>query len=554
MAQTRHNPWWVWTGWLIFLAVIFLPSVWFFALTVAEEIGRAVAGQGAALGLSTRPMLLLIRSLALGGGAAALALALGTATGFLTTRVSFPGRRLLFVALLFPFLLPGYVYATAWVELLAPRALVSGMAASPSPVYSLGSSVLVLALCLFPWVHLAAGTGFASIESHLEDAARLALGGGRRFAAVSLPLVAGALAMAGLFVFVVAFKCHTIPMLMRQRVFATETLIAYEALGDDRAAAMNGLVIVVVALLALPAALWTARRRKRVAVEGISAPWRSSQAAGLFHWRKPGLAALAPPIALAVFFVAVAAPLAVLLHSAGAWSNYVIVWESAWPQVLNGLASAAVTATVALFLGFVLALHVGGPRDSLRRRMPGWRAAPTLAALFVLFALPAPVLDLGLIRFWNRPGPMGWLYDSPAMLVLGQTAAFLPIAVLGLSVGLRQIDPKLIEAADMAGLRPGTVARRILWPMLRAWRLGVWLIVFVLSLNDSEAAVLLAPAGQATLSVRIMTLLHYAPDAQVSALCAIQVAVIAAALGLTTAAALAWRNVARRFAAWRLLR
>jgi iron(III) transport system permease protein len=542
MARTHHSPWWLWAGWLIFFGVIFLPSVWFFTLTVAEETGRVAAGQGVAAGPSARTTRLLVRSLALGGGAAAVALALGTATGYLTTRVSFPGRRLFFVALLLPFFLPGYVYATTWVELLAPRAVVSGIGPSPSPVYSLGSSIIVLGLYLFPWVHLIAGAGFASIESHLEDAARLVLGGGRRFVAVTLPLVAGALAVAGLFDFVVGFKSHTIPMLMRQRVFASETLIAYERLGDDRAAAMKGLVIVIVALVALAVALWIALRRKRIAVEGISAPWRSSQAAGLFNGRKPRFGALAMAVALVVFSMTVVAPLAVLVHAAGAWSNYVVVWESAWPQVIHGLTSATAVATVTMILGFVLALQIGGPGRLLGSRLSSFGAGLALAALFVLFALPAPVLDLGLIRFWNRPGPMGWVYDSSAMLVLGQTAAFLPIAVLGLSVGLRRIDPGLIEAAEMAGLPWWTITRRILWPMLRTWLLGVWAIVFVLSLNDAEAAVLLAPAGQATLSVRIMTLLHYAPDAQVSALCVIQVVVTAIAVGLVAVVALAWRQ------------
>jgi ABC-type spermidine/putrescine transport system permease subunit II len=131
------------------------------------------------------------------------------------------------------------------------------------------------------------------------------------------------------------------------------------------------------------------------------------------------------------------------------------------------------------------------------------------------------------------------------MLVLGQTAAFLPVAVLGLLVALRRIEPRLIEAAEIAGLPWPTIALRVLAPMMRAWLIGVWAVVFVLSLNDAETAVLLAPAGQATLSVRIMTLLHYAPDAQVAALCVIQVVVTALAIAIVAGAAMGWRHRGR---------
>ena len=531
MGQPRQSKW-LWAGWLLFVGLIFLPSVWFFVFTLGEAIIRPAATLFAGAGSATRTLNLLARSLILCAGATCLALILGTTTGWLTTRIAFRSRRLFFAALLLPFLLPGYIYATAWIELLAP-ALPAGDTAPPrSMVYSLWSATLLLALHLYPWVHLVAGAGFASIEGHLEDAARLALNGPTRLVRITLPLLAGVLAPAALFVFVIGLKSHNIPMLLRQSVFATEIMIAYEALADDRGAALKGLLCVAVSLVGLGLALWVALRRRRIAVEGISSPWQDSAIP-----TRVG-AMIAATIAAVILALAVALPIAVLTRTAGAWSNYALVWKSAWPQVVNSLITASAVATLSLILGFLLAEQIVRSGRLL--------AALTVSALFMLFALPAPVLDLGLIRFWNRPGPMGWVYDSPAMLVLGQTATFLPIAVLGLSVALRRIDPRLIEAAELAGLPWQTIALRILAPILRVWLLGVWTVVFVLSLNDADSAVLLAPAGLATLSVRIMTLLHYAPDAQVSALCIIQVVLTATTIGLVAIAAAVSRKAMQR--------
>jgi len=529
MRRILHNGW-LWAGGVVFVGLIFLPSIWVFAATIGGAL-LGLGGEGAALAApSGRVAGLIGRSVALGAGAMGVALLLGTATGFATTRVRFPGRRLLFALLVLPILIPGYTYALAWVDWLAPGGVPPpiGTAAEArrSPVYSLGAAIVVLGLHLFPWVHVVAGAGFAATERRLDEAGRFALGGAARFARITLPLVAGVLAAAGLFVFVLGLKNQGVPELLRQRVFATEILIAYQLFLDERQAALKGLAGLLVALAALGLALWLALRRRRIGIEGLSAPWRGEAGEGEGRSER-GRAVAAAGLALAVFGVAFVAPMFILVRAAGAWENYRIVLASAQAQIVTGLATAAAVATACVALGFLLAEIVV--------RAKGFAAALIVVAVFVLFALPAPVLDIGLIRFWNRPGPLGAVYDSPAMLVLGQTAAFLPIAVIGLWVARRRIAPHLLEAAELAGLPWRTIAGRIVAPLLRGWFAALWAIVFVLALNDVEAAVLLAPPGGDTIAVRIMTLLHYAPDAQVAALCVVQVALAATVIGVVAA-------------------
>ncbi len=72
-------------------------------------------------------------------------------------------------------------------------------------------------------------------------------------------------------------------------------------------------------------------------------------------------------------------------------------------------------------------------------------------------------------------------------------------------------------------------------------------LVFVLALNEVQASLLLAAPGQATMSVRAMTLLHYAPDRLVAAYCLIAWAAgLAPVLLLAAVARLAghfWRKL-----------
>lgn len=473
-------------GWLLFLLLIFIPSLWSLCRAALERIAAVASGAAGPIGPGGRGWVLMARSVAIASGAAMLALVLGVATAYATTRVAFRGRRLLFSAMLISFFLPGYVYAIAWLDLFSPPSPERAGAGSGGFLYSPMSAALLLGLHLYPWAHLVAGAGFASIDRRIEEAGRLCMSRRLRFAKITIPLVAGVLAACGLFVFALSLKNSNIPELLRQRVFATEILIAYQAFVDEGQAALKGLACVGVSLVALALASWIALRRKRISVEGLSAPWRTENVEqGTWLWP------VAATLALAVLVATVVVPLAVLARMAGSWSNYEIVWKSAFPQIGRGLATAASVATVSVAVGLALAEGLMRAGRSARVLLVG--------AIFVLFALPAPVLDIGLINFWNRPGLMGRIYDSPAMLVLGQTAAFLPIATIGLWLALRRLDPCLFEAAQLAPIGWAARARWIAWPLLRGWIVALWTVIFILSVNDAEAAVLLAPAGGATL-------------------------------------------------------
>ena len=157
------------------------------------------------------------------------------------------------------------------------------------------------------------------------------------------------------------------------------------------------------------------------------------------------------------------------------------------------------------------------------------------AAMVVLFALPASVAAMAQIGFWNRaagPALARAFYDSGLMLPLGLVTVTLPVAWLVLHARMRQTPPVLVEGEQ---LQPVGAARR--WWELTAPRLGrpvlaAAALVFVLCIHEVQASILLAAPGQATMSIRSMTLLHYAPDSLVAAFCLIQLAILLLGLAL----------------------
>jgi len=124
------------------------------------------------------------------------------------------------------------------------------------------------------------------------------------------------------------------------------------------------------------------------------------------------------------------------------------------------------------------------------------------------------------------------------MLVVAHVARFLPFGVYAVASRVRHIDPVLTEAASLPNVGWW---RRFLWvrlPMFTPAIAVTLLVVFVLSLGELGASLLISPPGQATLPMRIYNLLHYGATDVVSALSLIMVLVA----GLACAALLIVRQ------------
>jgi iron(III) transport system permease protein len=244
-------------------------------------------------------------------------------------------------------------------------------------------------------------------------------------------------------------------------------------------------------------------------------------------WRPAILTAAAIVLGLALVL-----PLALLLREAQGVRS--------WPAVVQGSSTAIANSLVLAALGATLAAGVGLCLGYARARASGRIGAVGDLALVVLFAVPSTVVGVGLIGMWNRPGLLGTLYGTGAMLVLAYLARFLPVAVLGLAAAVRFVPTSHEEAAATAGAGWTRTMAQIVVPQVATGLLAVWVIVFVLAFGELGASILVAPPGEATLPIRIYTLIANAPPAQVAALAILQSAVVLAPLLL-----LAWAVAGR---------
>jgi iron(III) transport system permease protein len=465
-----------------------------------------------ALLLDARQRALLANTAALGAGTALLATCIGAPLGLVLARVPLRFRPAWRIALAAPLLLPPYVIALAWIHLGGQAGLVAattGIDLLSKWTYSLPGAVVVLSLVLYPLSMLATEVALRQVEPRLEEAALVVASPYRTLRHITLPLVAPAIGAAALVIFVLAVSEFGVPGLLRVRVFTTEVFTAFAALYDfSRAMVLTwpllGLSVVVAAAAAL-----LVGERLRVTRRGVT----GARPVAFEGWTRRGSAGAA-----CVTAVALIAPLAVLTREAIGVRSLTALVEGSGDAIRTSLTLAALAATMAT----AIAVWIGYARARARRRA----GILTDVLLVALCAVPSTVVGVGLIGVWNRAGVFGGIYGTNGMLLLAYLARCLPVAALGLAAGVQYVPASHEEAAAVGGAGWWRTMTRIVLPQMTVALVATWTVAFILAFGELGASILVVPPGQATLPIRIYTLIANAPSAEVAALALLQSVVI----------------------------
>jgi iron(III) transport system permease protein len=489
-------------------------------LPVAYLLTTTTTVAGGALMPDSRQRGLLYNTALLGIGTALLATAIGAPLGIALARVPFRGKTLLRLVAAVPVLLPPYVVALAWVFLGGSRGLLSRLGGADGLsewTNSLPGAVLVLSLVLYPLSMLATEAAVRRIDGRLEEAALLVAPPGRVLRHITLPLAAPGVLAAALVIFVLAVSEFGVPGLLQVRVYTTEVFTAFAALYDFNRAILLAvpLLVLCVAVAAMAAVvlgdrLVTTRRTTGVSLVTFPA------------WRAPAAVAAFLVIAAAVGF-----PVAILVREALGARSLPAALGGSGQAIANSLILAAVGATavvaVAVWLGYAQA------RTGRRFRLAA-------QILFVaLFAVPSTIVGVGLIGLWNRPETAA-IYGTEAMFLLAYLARFVPVAALILSAAAAAVSVSHEEAAATSGAGWLRTMCRIVLPQMQIGMAAAWAIAFVLAFGELGASILVAPPGEATLPIRIYTIIANAPPSQIAALALLQSAVVLGPLALLGAA------------------
>ena len=460
---------------------------------------------------------LLANSLMYAGGAAALAFTLGTAVAWAVERTNIPARSLWYGLALVPLIVPGIVHTIAWLFLLSPEigwinAPLKAVLGFPLSIYSLPGMIWVEGLHTAPLAFILMSAAFRAMDPTLEEAAAASRADAwKTFRRVTLPLLLPSVASVLLILFVRALEGFEVPAIIgvpgRIFVYTSRIYLSLKLYPPSFGlAAAYGLVLLAISIVGLVLHRRATRRVERYAT--VTGKAYRPRRVDLGRMRYVALGALG-----LYAFLAVLLPFLVLLYASFirvysvpsldslrelTMSNYAFILQDDLTRaaVQNSVVLGAAAATIVVVVTALIAWI------TVRTRLPGRGLLDFLA--FVPITIPGIVLGISLIWVYFTI-PLR-IYGTLWILLVAYVTRYLPYGIRGTTAALVQIHRELEEAAAAAGARWWPTFRHILVPLLRPALVGVWIYVFIISLRELGAGVLLYSSQSVVLAVRIFDL------------------------------------------------
>jgi iron(III) transport system permease protein len=434
--------------------------------------------------------------------ATALAMLFGFVMAWILSRTNVPGRAALEQLMALPYYVTPLMGALAWSLLASPsggfvnqvwRALAGGDGHLVDITTPYGIA-WVMALFEGSVAFVMIGAVMKSMDPALEEASQvIGAGRSRTMLRITLPLVLPGVLGAAIFVFAEMLGSFSAALVLGlPSRFYVVTTAMYQLVSQypprfPLAAAMGVSLSAVMFLM-----VWIYRRVVRAGshatITGKAFRPRAMDV-GRLRW-------MLLAVSLAYVGIAVVVPILTLLYAsfqrlATAFpradnftlANYStalsldVVRSALWNSLLLGLGTATIGILLMGFLSWII----------YRSRLPGAGAIEYL--LMFPQAIPRLVFSFGMLWAWLVfPIP---IYGTLWLLLIAYLTVFLPLGLRTISGVMLQIDRTLEESAQMCGAPWGYRIRTVTMPLLRPGLVAAWLLLFIASVRELGASILL---------------------------------------------------------------
>ena len=508
----RSAGWLALAGLLAFL--VLYPIGWLVLESVRDETGAFTLAHYRAAATSPAFRTPAINSFILATSVGLLSVLIATPMAWAIARTDMPGRGLMRVLVFGSVVTPGLLTALAWIILAGPnagvlnvwfRALTHGTGGVN--IFTLPGVIFVAVLECYPFAFLLISGALTLVSADMEDAASILGSSARRtLLNITLPLVLPAVLAGFILSFLEALTLFSSPAMigLPARIFMLTTeiwsLFEFPRRVGVAAALALPLLFVTMGLLWLQARLLG--RRGYVTLTGKGGARRLIHL-GWMRWPMLGFCALVLTCSAVLPYV-----LLFLYATARTWSeplglaNFtldhfraVLFSNSAAQRAIrNSTILALSAATVASALGALIAYIAE------RRVLAG---GPLLRGLAMApMVIPGIVFAVGLFAGYTRP-PLA-LYGTLWILGIAYLTKFLPYAFMNTAAAVKSVHPELEEAARIAGAGTLTAFRDVTAPLIRLGVAAGWFIVFIYSLRELSASILLFTNQTTVIGVTIL--------------------------------------------------
>lgn len=453
----------------------------------------------------------LFNSISIVLGVIVVSTILGVPCAWLIANYDFPLRNVFMWAMLLPLAMPSYVVAYVYTDLfecVGPvQSWFKSLMDKPSNecffvVRSHSGAVLALSLVLYPYIYLLARAAFAEQSNSLIKSARvMGCSAWQSFYRVSLPLARPAIVVA---ITLVAMETLADFAVVKYFAVSTLTTAVYDTwlgYGSLTAAARISVMLLLV-IFALVAVEKFSRRQQKYYqpstgqenVNRVKLTGASKVAALSFLGSVFALAFLLPFVVLLKFSID---------YFSNSWN------EDFFSYSFNSFFVAACTSVLCLLVGLILGyykrLSTSADRQFVGKLASTGYALPgTVLAIGVL--IPLTLLDKQLnwlFEWFGENGPGLLFSGSLFAIVFAYTVRFSAIAIGAIESSLSKVSPSLDMVSVTMGTSPLRTLVKVHTPLVQKGFFAAALLVFIESMKELPAALLVRPFGFETLATHV---------------------------------------------------
>ncbi|EHH1029942.1 iron ABC transporter permease [Vibrio parahaemolyticus] len=502
--KDRHSLWKTSSGAITLLLVLPILAIFYTAIGETDNLFTHL--------MSTVMPTYIYNTVVLTIGVMGLSLIFGIPSAWLMAMCKLPTENWLQWALVLPLAMPGYIIGyifTDWFDFAGPIQIFLRDVTGWGPgeywfpdIRTLPGATFVLSLVLYPYVYLLCRAAFMEQNVSLLQSARLLkCSPWESFWRISMPLVRPSIAVG---LSLVAME--TIGDFGTVSYFAVNTLTTavydtWLGYSNLNAAAKISAIMLLIVVLLLSTERYSRRKQKLFQSQFNShedfryelSGWKK-WAALVWCWGLVAVAFILPLLQLIDYSIT---------YFEQSWTPE--FREYAWNSLVVSVIAAIIGVAVALIVNFTH--RVNGKRESLafmRLSSMGYAVPGTVLAIGVMVAvlfMDYRVNDIAKAMEWGRPGLI--FSGSMFALIFAMVVRFSAVAIGSIESNLNKISPSLDMASRTMGCTPNTMLWRVHFPLVKRGALIAALLVFIESMKELNASLLLRPFNFETLATYV---------------------------------------------------
>lgn len=412
---------------------------------------------------------------------------------WITARTDLPLSKMWTILATLPLVIPSFIGAYLFNSAFGPKGLMQNLLEQPlgidklPDIHGLFGATAVLTLLSYPYFFLTIRGSINNIDPSIEESSR-ALGNSafKTFIKITLPQLKPAIIAGSLLVSLYTLSDFGAVSLMRYNTFTWTIYQQYGSIIDRTSSATLSLALVSTAIIILVLEQYMRGNQKYHRIGSGSS--RKQNIVQLGAWKYPSLFIIGILVGLALII-----PISILIF-------WLIRGISHGEPMIFSLGITLATISISIITA-ILTVLFSIAMSLIIVRYPSRINKLFESLSFTGYALPGVVVAISLVYFGaNYALP---LYQTHALLVLAYMILFFPVALGATTASLLKIDPKLEHSARSLNHSYPSVLRKITIPLMKPGLLMGASLVFLLTVKELPATLILGPIGFKTLATQV---------------------------------------------------